>query len=258
MNSFNRLTSARYGQMIYNVHDRYVGRSLELYGEFSEGEVEVFRQLVAPGDLVLDIGANIGAHTVFFAGAVGPSGVVLAFEPQRIIYQTLCGNMALNSIQNAYCFHAAVGAAPGHIVVPQLDFNRSNNFGGLELGAFTEGDRVQIQTIDGLRLGRCKFIKVDVEGMELEVLRGCVQTIERLKPVIYVENDRPEKSDALVRFIHSLGYRMLWHHPCLYNPQNHLGNSTNVFGSIASHNMLCFPITAKNTLIGFEPVGVPV
>src|SRR5687768_6606900 len=84
---FNRLKDCRYGRMLYNVNDLYVGRSLDLYGEFSEGEVEVFRQLVRPGDLVMDVGANVGAHTVWFAKAVGPGGVVLAFEPQRLVFQ---------------------------------------------------------------------------------------------------------------------------------------------------------------------------
>ena len=76
--------------MLYNVNDDYIGRSLDIYGEFSEGEIEAFSLLVHPGDIVLDVGANIGSHTIWFAQAVGPTGGVMAFEPQRLLFQTLC------------------------------------------------------------------------------------------------------------------------------------------------------------------------
>ena len=88
--------------MLYNEHDIYIGRSLDLYGEFSEGECDVFRQLIQPGWTVLELGANIGSHTVFLAKRVGPSGRVIAFEPQRIVFQTLCANIALNNLLNVF------------------------------------------------------------------------------------------------------------------------------------------------------------
>lgn len=101
---FNRLKQCRHGMMLYNLNDIYIGRSLDLYGEFSEGEIRVFQQLVKPGQTILEVGANIGAHTVWLAQAVGPTGVVMAFEPQRIVHQTLCANLALNNIFNVHSF----------------------------------------------------------------------------------------------------------------------------------------------------------
>ncbi len=68
---FNRQKACRYGQMLYNLNDQYIGRSLDLYGEFSEGEVDLFRQIVKPGQIVVEVGANLGAHTVFLARQVG-------------------------------------------------------------------------------------------------------------------------------------------------------------------------------------------
>jgi hypothetical protein len=90
----NRVKQCRHGMMLYNVHDLYVGRSLDQYGEFSQGEIDLFGQILKPGQVVLDVGANIGAHTLWFAQTVGPSGTVLAFEPQRIVFQALCANLA--------------------------------------------------------------------------------------------------------------------------------------------------------------------
>ena len=79
----------RHGTFMYNVHDQAVGRSLELYGEWCEGELNVLAQLIKPGELVLDVGTYIGTHTIFFSKQVGDAGYVIAFEPQRLAFQTL-------------------------------------------------------------------------------------------------------------------------------------------------------------------------
>lgn len=255
--TFNRIKACRYGQMLYNVNDSFIGRSLDLYGEFSEGEVEVFRQAVKPGQCVIEVGANIGAHTVFLAQHVGKNGMVLAYEPQRMVFQALCANMAINNIPNVACFQKAVGTRQDFIKVPQLDHMRENNFGGLGLREFDRGEPVPVVPLDAISLSQCQFIKIDVEGMEEEVLRGAVGLIGRHKPILYVENDRPEKSDNLIRCIDSLGYDMYWHRPFLFNPNNFFGNPNNVFGDIASHNMLCVSKEIGHEIQGFEKVKVP-
>jgi len=254
---FNQLKQCRHGLMLYNSHDLYVGRSLDQYGEFSQGEVDLFGQVVKPGQVILEVGANIGVHTVWLAQAVGASGTVLAFEPQRIVYQTLCANLALNSITNVHCFCAAVGKAPGRIVVPPLDYSQANNYGGLELGGYQQGEMVPVLTLDGLNLPKCHFLKIDVEGMEQQVLEGAVQTIAARMPILYVENDRKDKSAALIRFIDGLGYNLFWHKPLLFNPSNFAGNAENVFGRTGSLNMLCLPRTRAQSVSGLEPVQVP-
>jgi FkbM family methyltransferase len=254
---FNRQKACRYGQMLYNFHDLYIGRSLDMYGEFSEGEVELFRQILQPGNIVIEVGANIGAHTVFLSQQVTKSGVVIAFEPQRILFQTLCANLALNNISNTYCFQQAVGAQQGVLKVPPLDYTKDNNFGGLALGSYQVGEQVPLTTLDEFNFPACNFLKIDVEGMEKDVLAGATRLIGRFKPVLYIENDRAEKSKELVRFIDSLSYKMYWHRPYYYNPNNFLGNAENVFPNIVSLNMICMHSSIPHTLHGFEPVLVP-
>jgi FkbM family methyltransferase len=242
--------------MLYNVNDLYVGRSLEMYGEFSEGEVEVFRQMVRPGDVAIDVGANIGAHTVALARIVGPQGGVFAFEPQRLTFQALCANIALNSFVHVRCFLQALSDVEGSLLVPVLNPRMENNFGGVNVSRFTQGERVPVVRLDSLEINRCRFIKIDVEGMELPVLKGATRLIERFHPALYVENNLGPDGDDLIRFIDSLGYDLYWHRPRLFNPNNFFQNPTNVFGDVASHNMLCVPKGAS-LIEGVPKIEVP-
>ncbi len=253
----NRLVRARHGLMLYNRHDIYIGRSLELYGEFSEAESDLFTQVVRPGQVVVDAGANIGVHSLVLSKLVGNQGLVEAFEPQRRIHEILCANMALNGRTNVRCRCEALGEAAGEIVVPPLDYDAEANFGGLGLGGYQAGERVPVVTIDGLQLPRCDLLKVDVEGMELAVLRGAAQTVRRFCPLLYVENDRLEASPALIEYLLSLDYRLYWHLPPLFHPGNFFGNSANVFGNIVSSNMLCIHASVKSSISGLTPIEKP-
>jgi FkbM family methyltransferase len=227
--------------MLFNINDKYIGRSLDLYGEFAEAEINLLKHFISPADTIIDVGANVGTHTLPLARAVlgGDGGGVIAFEPQRLIYQTLCANLALNSITNVCTFQYACGETEGTLLVPFLDPELPNNFAALELGACREGDEVTMIRLDDLQLSRCRLVKIDVEGMELAVLKGARKLIGRCMPVLYVENDRAEKSEELIDFIASLGYRLYWHRPWMFNPDNFRGNRENVFEKIASFNMLC-------------------
>ena len=252
-----RVKQCRHGAMMYLPADLFVGRSLDLYGEFSEGEVALFAQILKPGMFVVDVGANIGAHTIFFAKAVGPGGRVVAVEPQRILYQILCGNLALNAIGNTFAQHAGLGSAPESILVPPLNYAASHNFGGLALGEFTEGEQVPVTTLDALALPACHLLKIDVEGMEAQVLQGARQTLARHRPILYVENDRTEKSAALIALLFELDYRLFWHLPPLFHADNFFGHAENVFGGFVSINMVGVPHSLPLSLQGFREITSP-
>lgn len=259
MNKFNAISECKYGKMIYNIHDIFVGKSLEVYGEYSEGEVDVFRQILKPGESVIEVGANIGSHTVPLANIVGKYGKVHAFEPQRLAFQVLNGNLAINSIDNVHTYQKAVSSEQGTILVPVLDPERNNNWGGVELGKYSAGEVVEVITIDSMGLPKCKMLKVDVEGMELEVLIGANAYIEKYKPVLYVESDRADKHDALVEYIDSLGYNIYWHEPQLFSSANFNGKKENIFvdhkGRVyISKNFICVPKDGNIGVANFKPV----
>lgn len=234
------LAPTRYGSMLFPVGDIWVGRSLATYGEYSESEVMLFRQLVRPGDTVVEAGANIGALTVPLARLVGEGGRLYAFEPQAPIHQVLSANLLINGLRHVHAERAALGTGPGTINVPFVDLERRENFGGVSVGG-EGGDRCPVVTLDSYELPSVRLIKVDVEGAEAQVLGGARDTIGRLRPFLYVENDRKEKSAELIALIMGMGYRLWWHVAPLFNPGNHRGEATNVFGRVSSLNMLCVP-----------------
>lgn len=234
----NVLVDAKHGRMLVNENDIYIGRSVRELGEFSEGEIEVFKQLLKPGGVVVEAGANIGTHTLPLAKIVGPKGRVYAFEPQRIVHQTLCANLALNSITNVSAYWSGVSNEPGSLFVPPIDYSVEQNFGGINLQNFTEGEQVPLVTIDSFRLSKLDLLKADVEGMELAVLQGGNDTIQRCKPTLYLECDRADRAAELIRHILSLGYDAYWHRPPMYNPQNFFKNPANPFGPVISINVL--------------------
>lgn len=255
---FNEIAMCRNGPLLYNRHDQYVGASLRKYGEFSEGEAELFRRLVRPGSLVIEGGANIGAHTVGLSQMVGPTGVVLAIEPQRIVFQTLCANLALNSCANVHAIQCGLGAAAGEISVPFLPPDQPSNFGGLSLVGATSGERVPLRTIDEFNLPACHIIKLDVEGMEVEALKGAAKTVARYRPAMYVENDRTDRSEELIALLLSWNYRLYWHLPPLYSPNNFAGDPENIFTGLCSINVLCIPAEQGLTVEGALEITAPV
>ena len=240
--AWNQLVRGRHGAVLANPRDVYLGRAMTLYGEYSEAEVELFRQLITTGDVVVEAGANIGLHTVPFGRMVGERGAVLAFEPQRVAYQTLCANLVLNGlIASVKPVHAALGEAPGSVNVLVLNPWREENFGGLSLEAINSGESTPVMRLDDMGLPALRLLKVDVEGMEEQVLAGALDTIRRLQPVLYLEADRDEKIGRVHRLLAQHGYLAWWHFPPLFNPRNHAGNTSNVYGTTMSINLLAVP-----------------
>ena len=93
--------------------------------------------------------------------------------------------------------------------------------------------------------------------MELDVLKGGERLLETCRPVLYVENDRKEKSPALLAHILGLGYRAYWHIAPLFNPRNFFGAADNVFGNTISLNMLCLPSEVDQNIQGLREVTGP-
>jgi len=243
-----RLVEGRHGRFLVNPHDQYIGRSLIAYGEWGEAEARLFAQLLRPGDVAIEVGANIGSHTIPISKAVGRHGVVHVFEPQRLIYQLLCANIALNDCHNVHAHHAAVSCELGQVDICTVPPYHECNYGGIGIGADLGGDSVMEQTplltLDSLNLPRVDFLKIDAEGHDLRVLQGAQATIARCRPLIFAEIDVRSSMD-IPNLLSDCGYDCWWYITTLFETQNYRSNHENIWPqhrhALVSADMLAVP-----------------
>ena len=245
------ITRARHGWMAYNPHDLYIGRSIERYGEFGETELDVMRLACGPGSIVFDVGANIGTHSVALARHVGPSGAVFAFEPQRVVHGILQTNAALNGLTWIHAERAGVGRVADTMLLADYAYGADDNYGGIAMTAAQRGWPVRVVTLDEyLWLPRVDVVKIDVEGMEPDVLDGAHAFLTQYRPVLFVENDRESTSRGVLARLLAENYRVYWHVTALYRANNWRGDTENVFGEKVTINVLCIPREREQNVVG--------
>ncbi|MBV9829083.1 MAG: FkbM family methyltransferase [Alphaproteobacteria bacterium] len=205
-----------------------VGAELLANASFSPDEIELVlpllryrRQYFGDGVVMVDCGANIGVHTLESAIEMTGWGSVIAIEAQERVFYALAGNIALNNCFNARAIHAAVGAAEGRMRVPVPDYLRPASLGSLEmqlrLGHEEIGQVIDYSdaatqeitaiTLDSLALTRVDLIKIDVEGMEEQVLAGGRGILQQYQPLVFVEWIKSGK-EPLQAALAASGYRV--------------------------------------------------
>lgn len=197
--------------------DQYLRSAIESSGEYSGAEYDLYQALLRPGDVALDVGSNIGVFAIGMARAVGRTGRVLAFEPQPLIFDILSRNLALNRIANVEAHRAMVAEADGtgeFVDLQSLPDDLLFNFGAMGVHSrvrnrFGAMVPTPVRSVDGFALDRCAFIKVDAEGAEERVLAGAAETVERCRPILSLECDRPDGKSPWVDGLLAADYR-LW------------------------------------------------
>ena len=146
-----------------------------------------YKELILPGNTVLDIGAYLGTHSVAFSQLVGDTGRVISFEPQTDIFTLLNKTIEENNITNVELHNKAVFNSNTKVI-----FSNTNN-GKASISHIRPRLRDPVKketdaiTIDSLKLDKCDFMKIDVEKCEWVVLEGAKDTIEKYKPIIFIE-----------------------------------------------------------------------
>ncbi len=223
----NALVEGRHGLFLADRNDSKAGQALINYGEYGEIEWRRISSFCQPGDNVVEVGANIGAHTIAIGKHVAP-GRVLAIESRPYLFNYLCANIALNSLRNVDAVNASCGA-------------RDEMHGKSDILAPPEAGPRQVPNghlDDFVGLESVRLLKIGADGSEIEVLAGARKLIERAKPVLYVQNERPDKSENLIGLIRELGYRLWWHLPQELNAANFFHNPVKRSGHTTSINML--------------------
>ncbi len=236
LGGFNDLIKMRDGWMVYNKNDVFIGKSIKEYGEWAQGEIDLCRQLLTSTDVVIEVGSNIGTHTLALSKMVN-KGRLFAFEPQNVVFQNLCANISINSITNCFCVNSALSDIKSEeLYFPNYDFTKKGNYGAMSFLRTSKSDytfQANVDTLDDRfsDLNKLKLLKTDTEGMEVNIIKGGVNLIKRTKPILYLENHIffIEKSKELIELLWSLDYRLFWHITPYYNKNNFFKNPEDIF-----------------------------
>ncbi len=194
-----------------------------LGGMFERNTAIALGKLTEPGSLVLDIGANIGAHTLRLAKLVGPNGRVMAFEPTDFAFGKLRRNLDLNPslasrVEASHCFLTATdGTSVPHAIYSSWPLAVEAGLHSKHLGREMETKSAQARSLDSVLAERAdrkvQLVKLDVDGFECDVLRGATKLLRDVRPIFvmelapYVLEERGTSLDQLLSYFIPNGYR---------------------------------------------------
>ena len=201
-----------------------IGCSFAISGSFEPAELAAISRLALPGTCVIDVGANVGLMALVAAAAVGPTGSVVAVEPLPVNLVRLAENIQKNRYPWVQIEPAAAGSETG---TATLHVTRDSAYPSLKTPAgghrVIDAIAVSLRTIDNVwrerGMPRVSLLKVDVEGYELDVLRGAATLLKTCRPVVLAESHE-EHLGAVDALLAQHGYQM--DTPPGFSPWNHL------------------------------------
>lgn len=233
------------GDMISQISSRY--------GEWADVEVSVFKEILSEGDNVVEVGANLGLHSIPIAKIIGDKGKLICFEPQRIIYQHLCCNIALNSLVNVETYQYGVSDINTKLYIESTDYNEAWNYGSFSLNkcfsteaeyqGVVKKELTKIIKLDDFesikKLSSLDLIKADVEGFEIRLLNGAKNIIDKFKPFLFVECNLNSIANEIIQKINELRYKPYWIISARYQECNYF--NAEQFERGEDFNLLCIP-----------------
>lgn len=191
--------------------DRFMVREIAADGTYQRSHVEAALRWVVDWSAALDGGAHVGTWSRLLSPRFGR---VLAFEPALDTFVCLGRNMDAQGCHNVECLQRALGSAPGWVdmVMDSAETQRGNTGGRFAREA--GNGAVERVTIDSLGLERLGFLKLDVEGAEVDALKGAAATLLRCEPIVLIENKGHERrygyaKGEAVNWLLQMGYRRL-------------------------------------------------
>jgi FkbM family methyltransferase len=235
-----------FGPMFHYADDEVIGRSLRRYGQWAIDEIALIAHIMRKepkGDFI-DLGANVGAHTIGIA-TLFPEIEVFSFEANPRTHHLLCTNVTANGLTNANVFNYLMGETSALIRVVTNVADIGKNLGAVgfqQVPTETRTGQLMLQAaVDDIYPASrtAAFVKTDVEGMELKTLRGTRATLERCRPAIYFENGGRADAGPLFDELVALGYETFWHINFPFDAQNFRGDLHNIFGGSVEIGTLC-------------------
>lgn len=201
---------------MFPITDTTVGRCLLNFGEFAKVESDLmadYLRLAEPG-MVIDVGANIGSISLPVAKQF-PDQSFLAIEGHMGLAQILSTNAFGNHLYNVQVLHAVAGGESKLVDFPSVRLSTVGNFGSIGIDQVEKGVRhskTRMLTLDEIATADTRFVKIDVEGYEPEVLKGAQRVLNEVRPVWLIEAARSHEATArsTIQTMLSAGYDVFW------------------------------------------------
>lgn len=210
MKNKNVLTNSDHGLLLINRNDNVIGRFISETGGWEIQYINFLKDLIKkfyPANSsieIIDAGSNIGVYSLSMSKIDGFNVKVVAIEAQRLIFQMLNANIALNSLENVWTYHRVISDKNEETILLECpNLNLPANFGAYEIRKdltfsdydgknFMPSEEVKSITLDSLALEKCALLKLDVEGMEDVALMGAINLIKKSKPIIFFERHKTD------------------------------------------------------------------
>jgi FkbM family methyltransferase len=232
---FSAAAETRVGILQYIPDEPIVGDSIDWYGEFLQPQLDLLARIIRPGATVMEVGAGIGAHSVFLAETIGAAGHLYLYESRPVMQRILRQNLGANQIGNITVMRRRLGrpllsASIGRGVPPVAE-NPSNP---VMMATITE-------TLDELRLERLDWLKINDGSIALEVFEGASDTLWRLRPTMFITAGDETMLTALKNRVGGFGYGSWRMETELYNPENFNRRDSDIFSGRTALALLAIP-----------------
>jgi tetratricopeptide (TPR) repeat protein len=216
------VTEARVGIVQYFPDDEPMGSSLEWYGEWLQGQLEVVLRWVRKGGVGMEVGAGVGAHAIALGEGLGPEGHLFLYEGRPVVRRVLTQNLGANRIGNVTVMRRRLGGPGG--------------------GEGTE-------TLDELQLERLDWLKVNAPEVAQEILAGGEQTLWRLRPRLMLGVATQAELDALAEQVKGYGYRCWRMETPLYDAANFNRRDDDIFAGRTALALVAMPEESDTGLL---------
>lgn len=181
----------------------------EVYGQ----EAYEKEHRLGEGEVVVDVGANIGVFSIRAARKIGIAGTLLAIEPATKTFRKLENNIKLNDLKNVMLFQCAAGDKSGERALFLQAHDGHSSFYTRQAGN-QDMEKVQVRTLDDIfetsNARKCDFLKIDTEGAELDVLKGARKVLSNYHPSISMETHKfGSKAPEIIDFLREFGYGLI-------------------------------------------------
>tara|TARA_B100001123_G_C15142395_1_gene960048 strand:+ start:167 stop:922 length:756 start_codon:yes stop_codon:yes gene_type:complete len=216
----NLVVNSKFGPIVVNKKDTIISNAIINYGYYNLGDIEDINYLIneklkeKSKCCLYDIGANIGTYSLGFSKTFNERIFIRAFEPQKFLFDMMSQTFTLNKLSNIKSYRMAVSKKDEEVKVKLPNYNKANNLGAFKIknqdnniDYSSNYDYIKTTTIDKFD-EEIDFIKIDVEGMEEDVLIGAKKTIALSRPICFIELTHSNE-DYIYNIFKELDYNIL-------------------------------------------------